>query len=226
MQSKRFATAIPSCKICHRKIEQNSLFNVFFSAKTVCLRCFLDLKPTYFRWKENGISHLAIYPYEQFYQSLLYQYKGCGDIELAPCFLERLTPLLRLRFHGYRIVFPPSHPNKILERGFDHIPPLFLGLHLPILRAFAKTHDIKQSSQSKSERKKVGKYIRLVESRGITGSKILLVDDVFTTGSTIRACIKLLQKKHPKKIAVLVLAKVPKPSKKDGASHSHANIRA
>ncbi len=186
----------------------------------------MDLKPTYFSWKENGITHLAIYPYEQAYQSLLYQYKGCGDIELAPCFLERLAPFLRLRFHGYRIVYAPSHPAKVLERGFDHVPLLFESLHLPILHAFAKTLDIKQSSQSKSERKKVGKYLQLADGKGIAGQKILLVDDVFTTGSTVRACIKLLRKRHPKKIAVLVLAKVPKPSEKP-RSHTHrANIRA
>ena len=213
MQSKRSATAIPSCKICHRKMEKNSFYNFVFSAKTICLKCFLNLKPTYFHWKENGISFLAIYPYEQAFQSLLYQYKGCGDIELAPCFLERINMFLRLFFRGYRIVYAPSFSSKIEERGFDHVPLLFQGLRLPILNLFQKTHDVKQSSQSKSERKKVGKYIRLTNGEEIRGKKILFVDDVFTTGSTARACIKLLLKHHPKKVAALILAKVPKNRK-------------
>ena len=226
MPSKRSDTAIHFCKICYRKIEKNSIFNIVFTAKSICLRCFLNLKPTFFHWKENGIFHLAIYPYLQAYQSLLYTYKGCGDIELSTCFLERLNPILRTRFHGYRIVYAPSHTSRVLERGFDHVPLLFAGLKLPILHAFVKTEDVKQSSQSKGERRKVGKYIRLVDEKGIRGQKILLVDDVYTTGSTIRACIKLLRKAHPKKIVVLVLAKVPASPKKHRSHTEHANIRA
>ncbi len=207
-------------------MEGNSIFHMVFAANSICLHCFLSLKPTYFRWKENGVPFLAIYPYEQAYQSLIYQYKGCGDVELAPCFLERISLMLRIRFHGYRIVYAPSHPSKVLERGFDHVPLMFQCLKLPILHALMKTVDVKQSSQSKGERKKVGKYIRMVDPRGIKGQNILFVDDVFTTGSTTRACLKLIQKQHPKKVAVLVLAKVPKPSKSIKAHAAHANMRA
>ena len=56
--------------------------------------------------------------------------------------------------------------------------------------------------------------------------EILLVDDVFTTGSTMRACISLLQEKHPKRIHVLVLSKVPKPSRSAKAHIGHADRRA
>lgn len=226
MPSKRSVTATRSCKICHRKIERNSFFSMVFTPKSICLRCFLALKPTYFFWKEHGVSFLAIYPYQETYQNLLYLYKGCGDIELAPCFLERIAFALRLRFRGYRIVYAPSHPSKVLERGFEHIPPMFECLKLPILHAFVKTQDIKQSDQSKSQRKKIGKYLKLADERGIKGQKILLVDDVFTTGSTMRACISLLQEKHPKRIHVLVLSKVPKPSRSAKAHIGHADRRA
>lgn len=190
------------------------------------MHCFLSLKPAYFHWKERGISFLAIYPYQEAYQNLLYLYKGCGDIELAPCFLERISFALRLRFRGYRIVYAPSHPNKVLDRGFEHIPLMFECLKLPILHVFAKTEDIKQSDQSRSERKKIGKYMKVVDDRGIKGHRILLVDDVFTTGSTMRACIALLKEKQPKCIHVLVLSRVPKPSGRAKAHIGHANMRA
>ncbi|MBQ7250517.1 MAG: ComF family protein [Bacilli bacterium] len=226
MPSKKSATAIPFCKICHRKMEKNSFFNAVFTAKSICLRCFLSLKPTYYRWKENGTPFLAIYPYGPEFQSLIYQYKGCGDIELSTCFLERVERLFRLRFHGYRLVYAPSHRNKIEERGFDHVPLMFEGLKLTTLHAFIKTEDMKQSNLSKSERKKVGKHIKLVNKKGIRGAKILLVDDIFTTGSTIRACLRLLLPLCPKKVFVLLMAKVPPPSKKALSPAHRANMRA
>ena len=37
--------------------------------------------------------------------------------------------------------------------------------------------------------------------------KVLVVDDVFTTGSSVRAVIDLIKQGKPKKIAVLVVAK-------------------
>ena len=41
----------------------------------------------------------------------------------------------------------------------------------------------------------------------ITNQKILLVDDIYTTGSTVNECSKILKQANPKKIGVLVLAK-------------------
>lgn len=153
---------------------------------------------------------MAIYPYSDTFRSLLYQYKGCGDIELSGCFLERVRLLLKIRYAGYLVTFAPSHFSHVAARGFDHVPTVFESLGKPILDLFAKTTDMKQSSQSKGRRRQVGKYIVFKKKPSLVGKKILFVDDVYTTGSTTRACLKLLQGLHPKKVAVLVLAKVSK----------------
>ena len=45
-------------------------------------------------------------------------------------------------------------------------------------------------------------------------SKVLLVDDILTTGSTLFSCLQLIKKLHPKKIQILVVAKTKKKPKK------------
>ena len=214
MPSKKSATATRFCKVCHKPIEQNSIFNSFFAAKSICLRCFSALKPTYVHWKENGISFTSVYPYEEAYQSLIYLYKGCGDFELRHAFLERLFPFLRVRYRNYIVVPAPSSSVKIEARGFDHLPAMFEGLGKEVRCLLQKTSDFKQSDQNKYGRKKVGNYISLVPGAKIRGQKVLLVDDVFTTGATVRACLKLLLKLRPAKIEVLVLARVAKDRKR------------
>ena len=190
-------------------MEKNSIFDLAFAAKSICLHCFSSLKPQYLHWKENGVPYTAIYAYEEGYKSLIYLYKGCGDIELCSTFLERLLPYLKWRYRGYIIVPAPSHPEKIAARGFDHVPLMFEGVGKGVKVVFQKTSDIKQSAQSRAQRRHIGEHIAVLSQAKVRGEKVLLVDDVLTTGSTMRACLGFLQHMGPKKIEVLVLARVP-----------------
>ena len=67
---------------------------------------------------------------------------------------------------------------------------------------------IEQSKLNKEERQNnIQGVYSLQNPQIITNQKILLVDDIYTTGSTVNECSKILKQANPKTIGVLVLAK-------------------
>ena len=67
---------------------------------------------------------------------------------------------------------------------------------------------IEQSKLNKEERQKniKGAY-ELIYPEKLENKKILLLDDIYTTGSTANECCKILNKAKPKGIDVLTIAK-------------------
>ena len=67
---------------------------------------------------------------------------------------------------------------------------------------------IEQSKLNKEERQKNIQGAYIIQNKStIANKKILLVDDIYTTGNTVNECSKILQQAKTKKIGILVLAK-------------------
>ena len=89
---------------------------------------------------------------------------------------------------------------------------IYKALGLKMLPIIKKNKAHKQSDMSFKKRFKI-KKIFSIEDVDLKDKKILLVDDIFTTGSTVNSCIDLLKSKGAKTIEVLVIAKTKKKEK-------------
>ena len=125
---------------------------------------------------------------------MLFQFKGCADIELSSLFLGYQAPLLHVLYHGYTLIPAPSFSEKNEARGFNHVEAMFSPLKLPFLHPLIKIDDVKQADLHRDERQKIGQHLRYDETVDIRRKKILFVDDLFTTGATAKACCELLEK--------------------------------
>lgn len=196
------------CKLCFKDIKDNSINYIFGAKYSLCDECYKKLEPKFLRFKVDGVDAVAIYEYTEDLKGLIYQFKGCFDYELKDTFLDRFKFLLKTHFYDYLAVPVPSYKDDDIVRNFNHVEEAFKGLGIKIIKAIEKTKRIKQSDRHKNERGDIGNYLRLVETQKLDKKKILLVDDIYTTGSTIKACLKLLKSANPKKNKVLVLCKV------------------
>jgi len=112
------------------------------------------------------------------------------------------------------IVPIPLHWRRRLWRGFNQCEllarPLESRLRVPVVRAIRKSrHTETQASSTPAERRSnlTGAFV-LASPKVVEGKRVLLVDDVMTTGTTITMCSRLLRQGGAKSVTVLTLARV------------------
>lgn len=203
---KQLSTPTKVCKICFKEIK-NGAYHDFLNNGVICYNCLREMNPEFIDFEIDGVSGLAIYEYADFVKTKIFEFKGCGDYELKNVFLGPFSPELRLIYRNYELVPVPSYKDKEDNKG-DHVVDMFSCLGLKMHEIFIKTEKHKQSDQNYFERQKIGNYIKLKdELPDFTNKSILLVDDICTTGSSLKACLKLLKQLNPKRVKILVVAK-------------------
>lgn len=197
------------CLICFKKIENFSLRILF--EKDICC-CDDCLKEMEFKLKKVvicDIEGISIYPYNDFLRKLIYQYKGCKDFELRKVFLKQYKWIFKIFFKGRTFVPIPSYKESDIKRGFNHVEEILKTMDLKYVKCIEKTKDVKQASLNQKERKNIGQYLSLNDkSVLLENERVVLFDDVLTTGSTMTACIKLIKTLKIRDISFVVIASV------------------
>ena len=201
------------CKICFKKITDYSLYNLINKHNILCEDCFNKLHAKFISFSVDNYRGLSIYDYDDTIKELIYKFKGCYDYELKDIFLSRYINYLRIMYRGYVVIPAPSYYLDDERRGFNHVVEIFKALKLKILPIITKNKAHKQSDHSAKGRMDITSVLDIDKNAQLKGKNILLVDDIFTTGSTIYSCLQLIKKLHPKNIQILVIAKTKKKTK-------------
>lgn len=190
------------CLICHKVVEETfcSLLN---DNNKVCFCCLNKFKIRKENFRINEIEGYVLYFYDEFFKDLLFRYKGCYDYVLKDCFFVNREKEIRKKYKGYSIVLAPSNESSIQQRGFNHLKEIFERLKMPVIECFRKEKEWKQSDKKIKEREKIQNVIKC-DKKALKGvKKVLLVDDVLTSGATIKAMIQQLPTNIDKKVLVL-----------------------
>ncbi len=124
--------------------------------------------------------------------------------------------LLKIReLEGQRpdmITFVPMHFIRRGMRGYNQAELLARALgeimHVPVKPTLRKTkHTMPQSKRGGRERQKAPKGVyALQKDADVAGKKILLLDDVITTGTTLDVCARILKTAGADRIEVATVA--------------------
>lgn len=197
------------CVYCFEDISlDKSLFSYLLQKDVLCGRCRSQMQCIKKEMVFEGIPIYAFYLYNTHIESMLFQFKEGRDIALKECFLFLFRKEIYDKFREYTIVYMPSSESKNKERGFFPLEVMLEGVPLPKLHVFEKKKTYKQSLQSFSKRKNVQQIIQRKKDVVLPTTKLLLVDDVVTSGNTLLAAYTLLQG-HPYEIRACVISVHP-----------------
>lgn len=194
------------CKRCFKEINEATLHNFLKKSPQICHKCLLELGPTLNRFEFEGVKGMNIFWYNETVKEMLYKFKGCKDFELKDAFLDYYSDYIHRKYRSYTLIPAPSSENAIKERGFEQVIEMFSKVKLPMMACIHKTNNIQQHTLKSKERSENTKDM-VIDDINLKGKKILIIDDVFTTGSTVKTMISLIKSKNPKKIEILVMAK-------------------
>lgn len=181
------------CPICYELADENQPFMQWlFGSDVICGNCRLKFEKCNQNYQFNNLKIHGLYMYNDFVESLLYQYKEGRDIALAEVFLAAVRKEFIDKCR-HRILIPmPSSEHKINERGFSHLHEMLRGLELEICDCLIKGKDYKQSLHRGKARKQIKEVMQLKSGVKIPTSELILFDDVCTSGSTLLAAYDLL----------------------------------
>ena len=181
------------CLMCGKAISEDSFSDFFRKDDLLCADCRAGWKPIRRRAKFEGYPAYYLYEYNEAFSRCLIQFKECGDEALKDVFLYPDRKQLRKRFRGRTLLLLPSSMEKTKSRGFSHLLEMFEILRLPMMEPFEKIISSDQKKLGRRGRVQMEGLIRLKESVCLP-KKIILADDVITTGSTMKGALSCLSK--------------------------------
>lgn len=148
------------------------------------------------KWNGALERNVSVYEYNDAMKDILSTFKFRGDAALASVFEKDFKSSYKANFKTIKIdatVPIPLSPERLYERGFNQAKLLADFLPLQQLDVLERTHHEKQSKKSRQERLTSSNVFSITDRSIIEGKNILLIDDIYTTGTTLRHAAKRLK---------------------------------
>lgn len=189
----------------------------------ICKKCEKNLK-----YKQNIIiinnknsnikTQIHLFPYKDEIRKLIINYKFNDKPYLYKIFSKIIIENKKICriLKKYDIIIPvPIHHIRKIKRGYNqsevisrHIAENIENIKIENNIVIKVKNTIAQSLLNKEERKNnIKKAYQIKNKQKIQNKNIIIFDDIYTTGNTVREIAKLLKENGADKILVLTIAK-------------------
>lgn len=196
----------PLCRICGRSLPQ--MENVY-KKNGFCYDCI--------RWEEGEWGGLlrknrSLYEYNAFLKEKMSLFKFRGDVEVIKGLADEWRTLYEKEFNGFPVIPIPLSVRRLYERGFNQSAELGHLLPAPFYDLLERiVHEEKQSKKSRNERLAFNQSNDLFRLRDfpneLKGKQVILIDDIYTTGATLRRAAKVLLNGGAASVNALTIAR-------------------
>ena len=161
--------------------------------------------------------HIYMFKYEGLIRRLILQYKFQEKSYLYKTIVNFLLNNKKMFeiIKTYDTIVPvPISKKRKKQRGYNQSYLIakdianIVGINLENRVLFKTKNIIEQSKLNKEDRlENIKGVYEIINTKKILNKRILLFDDIYTTGSTVNECCRMLKKANPGKIGVLTIAK-------------------
>ncbi len=197
------------CQICAAPMPANRRY--------ICASCYKGLLPFDQKYYPLLIQRMDNKQFEKIYiafqftemfKNMIHLLKYSGYQNIATLFASSLSPLITGTYDCITSV--PLHPQKERERGFNQST-LIAGelgkiLDIPFRQCLSRTRYTRSQTKLNRKARKENMQNAFELISDVNNQKILLLDDVITTGATLNACAGTLNAGKCKRVDAVTLS--------------------
>ena len=202
-------------KICKKCLESIQIYSSFFCPK--CKSRVPDAEKSCHKEIKFLLAPAADYQ-NQTVKNLVWflkYHKWQSLTNILEPIINNYLDILDCDFEDFIVIPVPLHPDRLKERGFNQSE-LIAEIFSRKTKTILELNNLKRvkATKTQAELKNINERIKNIENcfalnnpKEIENKNIVLVDDVFTTGSTMNEAVKILKQAGAKKIIAFVFAK-------------------
>ncbi len=198
----------PRCVLCQKLLTEDG--------RDICIECetaarVFSHKP----WKILRVKEwIALWQYTGVVRDSLVRYKFWHRRSYCPTYARELAQRIRESKLNYDVItWVPISFLRWMERGYDQVELLAreVGKHLglrPVKLLHKHRHNRKQSGirgLAARQRNVHGVY-KVLNPERVKGKRVLLLEDIVTTGATVSECARMLREAGAKEVCVACIA--------------------
>lgn len=159
-------------------------------------------------WRNVLTKNRSVYVYDEWMKDVVTRWKFRGDYALVEAFRTDVCREFFRHFSPDVVLVPiPLSKKRLYERGFNQAKALAELLSLPIADVLERVDSEKQSKKTRMERLQSNYLFRLCSNVLFPNVPIVLIDDIYTTGMTVRHAARILREAGVDPISSFTLAR-------------------